>query len=327
MNQLKKVSPVSSNAVRKLSQYPLELSAEHWKAVMQLKGIIKGNPPVMKIRGTKSFRSIEYCDSNYATNKEDDRTSINGNILTLGGSIVSCSGHKQDGTTLSSSEAEYVSKTHCAQEVRYVQQVVEELEKKRKKLRAWIFGDNNGAIFMANNNHVGQRTKHIDVRYHYIRDQVQEGHIKVMKIEGENNPSDVLTKNVVEKIHNKHGPEIQNGCFEHAIELLRAANRSREDVESTPDLDTDSSDVDGNPKPNMVEGLVGLTHGVGVGSAVGVAVGWPSKVTNLEAPHNSGFLWRLRRIESRGDHCCAIKREIPKNKIITKSRRFILMQS
>jgi hypothetical protein len=53
-------------------------------------------------------------------------------------------------------------------------------------------------------------------------------------------------------------------------------------VESTPDLDMDSSDVDGNPKPNMVEGLVGLTHGVG--SAVGVAVGWPSKVTNLEAP-------------------------------------------
>ena len=115
---------------------------------------------------------------------------------------------------------------------------------------------------MANNNHVGQRTKHIDVRYHYIRDQVQEGHVKVMKIEGENNPSDVLTKNVVEKIHNKH-----------AIELLHAANRSREDVESTPRLDTDSSDVDRNPKPNTVEGLVGLTPGVEVGSPAGVALG------------------------------------------------------
>lgn len=191
---------------------------------------------------------------------------------------MSCSGRKQDGTTLSSCEAEYVSKTHCAQEVRYVQQVVEELEK--KKLRAYIYGDNNGAIFMANNNHVGQRTKHIDVRYHYIRDQVQEGHVKVMKIEGENNPSDVLTKNVVEKIHNKHGPEIQNGRIEHAVEVLRAANRSREDVESTPYLDTDSDvngNPDGNPKLNSVGRLVGLTHGV--------AVGLDSEVlTNLEAP-------------------------------------------
>jgi hypothetical protein len=64
-----------------------------------------------------------------------------------------------------------------------------------------------------------------------------------MKIEGENNPSDVLTKNFVEKIHNKHEPEIQNGCIEYAVELLTGANGSREDVESTPHLDMDSTNV------------------------------------------------------------------------------------
>jgi hypothetical protein len=143
---VKKVSPVSINAVRELSQYLAEPTADHWRALMLLIGFFKQKPPVMKIRATKSLRSVGYSDSNYAT-YEDDRKSISGNTVTLGGSVVSCSGRKQDGTTLSTCEAEYVSKTHCAQEVRYVQQVVGELEKKQKKLRAWIFRDNNGTIF------------------------------------------------------------------------------------------------------------------------------------------------------------------------------------
>jgi hypothetical protein len=51
-------------------------------------------------------------------------------------------------------------------------------------------------------------------------------------------------------------------------------------VESTPHLDTDSNDVDRNPIPNMVGGLVGLTPGVGVGSTHGVAVGLVGDVAN-----------------------------------------------
>jgi hypothetical protein len=55
---------------------------------------------------------------------------------------------------------------------------------------------------------------------------------------------------LLRKYNNKHGPEIQNGGIEHAVELLpRAANRSKEDVDSTPNRDTDSYDVVRTPPP------------------------------------------------------------------------------
>jgi hypothetical protein len=105
---------------------------------------------------------------------------------------------------------------------------------------------------------------------------------------------------IVEKIHNKHRPEIQNGYIEQAVELLHAENRSREDVESTPNPDINNGVMDGNPKPNMVGGLVALNHGVG--SMHGVAVGLVSDdVAYLEVPqplitknvhHPDSYTWK-----------------------------------
>jgi hypothetical protein len=59
-----------------------------------------------------------------------------------------------------------------------------------------LFGDNQGSIFIASNPVQEKRSKHIDLRYHYIRDVVQDGKVKLFFVEGTQNPADMFTKNL-----------------------------------------------------------------------------------------------------------------------------------
>ena len=65
-----------------------------------------------------------------------------------------------------------------------------------------IYEDNEGAIFLAKNQQVGMRTKHIDVKYHFIRDLVQDNYLDIRYVRSEEHYAGVLTKNVSEEIHN-----------------------------------------------------------------------------------------------------------------------------
>jgi hypothetical protein len=76
---------------------------------------------------------------------------------------------------------------------------------------ATLFIDNTGAIYLIENQAVGARTKHIDVRMHHIREMINDKRMRTKFIRSENNAADVLTKNVTEKIHNTLVPKIKHG--------------------------------------------------------------------------------------------------------------------
>ena len=59
-----------------------------------------------------------------------------------------------------------------------------------------LFGDNQGSIFLASNPVQEKRIKHIDLRYHFIRDVVINKQVELFFIEGANNPADLFTKNL-----------------------------------------------------------------------------------------------------------------------------------
>ena len=122
------------------------------------------------------IRSINLCDSNYATNS-DDRKSVSGYIGTIGGMITSWQSKTQSIVTLSSTEAEYVALTLCCQESMFQLNLLRELKVNEGK--AIVYEDNVGAIFLSENEQVSGRTKHIDVRYHFIRDHIANGNLKV----------------------------------------------------------------------------------------------------------------------------------------------------
>ena len=66
-----------------------------------------------------------------------------------------------------------------------------------------IFEDNEGAIFLAKNQQVGMRTKHIDVKYHFIRDLVADNFLDIRYVRSEDNYADIMTKNVSNEIYER----------------------------------------------------------------------------------------------------------------------------
>jgi hypothetical protein len=68
--------------------------------------------------------------------------------------------------------------------------------------------DNIGAIFMANNKSSSDRTKHVDIRYHFVREFIEDGKVKIIFIRPEDNDADIFTKNVSGELYDKHGEKL-----------------------------------------------------------------------------------------------------------------------
>jgi hypothetical protein len=68
--------------------------------------------------------------------------------------------------------------------------------------------DNVGAIFIGTNVTVSQRSKHIDVRYHFVREYVHEGFIRIIFVRTKDNDADIFTKNLSGELHNVHASKM-----------------------------------------------------------------------------------------------------------------------
>jgi hypothetical protein len=113
----------------------------------------------------------------------------------LDGCAVSWSSKKQELVTLSTTEAEYVALTHAAKEALWLRQFLEELFGPINEPFT-LYGDNQSAIALAHSQ-AGQfhaRTKHIDIRYHFIRYCIENGSIQLLYCPTEDMVADALTK-------------------------------------------------------------------------------------------------------------------------------------
>ena len=82
----------------------------------------------------------------------------------------------------------------CSREVMWVRNIFLELGYKFRSVP--ICSDNQGALFVSENPVTEKRTKHIDIRYHYIRDVIEQGYVEVLFVPGMDNPADIFTKNL-----------------------------------------------------------------------------------------------------------------------------------
>ena len=105
----KKIMPECGNAIRELATHMDKPGQDHWRAMERLIGYIANNDPAtLVLRKPKDLKVYGYVDSNFATNK-DNRKSVTGYVLTIGGCLISYSSKSQPTLTLSSTEAEYVA--------------------------------------------------------------------------------------------------------------------------------------------------------------------------------------------------------------------------
>ena len=95
---------------------------------------------------------------------------------------------------LSTTEAEYIVVTEASKEMVWLQSFLEELGKKQED--NVLYCDSQSAIHLAKNPSFHSRTKHIQLRYHFIRSLLEDGILKLEKINGAQNSTDMLTKTV-----------------------------------------------------------------------------------------------------------------------------------
>jgi hypothetical protein len=159
----------------------------------------------LKIKPVKTqemFTLEGISDSEYAGDT-DTRISVYGYIIYFCGAPIAWKSKFGKSVTLPSTEAEYFALSEVAKEVIFVKQEVDAMGFKIK-FPIMIKVDNVGAIYLANNYTTSQRTKHIDIRQHFVREFIEDGILKVIFAKSEDNDADIFTKNTTEELFHKH---------------------------------------------------------------------------------------------------------------------------
>ena len=209
---VKHTRPDIANPVRELSKCLDGTSPAAYKEMLRvIKFVIDTKHLALKLKPTPldenvKWELIAYSDSDFAGDKET-RISIAGFVLYLMGVPVSWRSKGMKSVTLSSTEAEYVALSEAAKEVKYVYQLLMSMGVE-VKLPIVVRVDNIGAIFMSNNVAVSQRTKHVDIRYHFVREFVLDGFLKVVFVKTEDNDADIFTKNLNGELYARHAKKM-----------------------------------------------------------------------------------------------------------------------
>ena len=185
--------PDIAQAVGVVSKFNSKPSQAHLTAVKRILRYLKGTTDLaLKYQQSENCRLIGYSDADWAGD-QDDRHSTTGNLFVMAGGPISWLSKKQAVVALSTSEAEYVALSAATQEAVWLRRLLTSL-KAIPNGPTVLMEDNQGAIAIAKNPIAHARTKHIDIRYHYIRETVQEGFVELHYCPTEKMIADILTK-------------------------------------------------------------------------------------------------------------------------------------
>lgn len=181
--------------VNKLSKYNNKFEKQHWLALKRVLRYLKGtlNYKLSYKQSDSEELCHAYCDADWASS-EDDRRSCTGYVFVFQGGSISWNSRRQPTVALSTTEAEYMSLASCVQEALWLKQMQEEFWPHLKKEALGVYCDNQSCIKLSGTDGFLSRTKHIDVRHHFIRDKVLGGTVDVRYVQSAAMVADVLTK-------------------------------------------------------------------------------------------------------------------------------------
>ena len=182
----------------------------HWEAVKRVFRYLKGTQDWKLVYGGGENQGLEgFADADGAM--QEHRRAISGYVILIDGGAVSWCSKKQELVTLSTTEAKYVASTHAAKELIWFWRLFGEVFRPLEH-PVVLHSDNQSAIALAHSQ--GQfhaRTKHIDIRWHFIRYSIENGSIELIYCPTEDMTADLLTKPL---------PSAQAKHFAHALGLL-----------------------------------------------------------------------------------------------------------
>ena len=168
----------------------------HLIAVKRIFRYLKGTPNLgIWYPKDSGFNLVGYTDSDYAGSVVD-RKSTSGSCQFLGGRLISWYSKKQQTVSNSTAEAEYIAAGSCCAQILWIRNQLKDYGFALDKIP--IFCDNTSAIAISNNPVQHSRTKHIDIRYHFIREHVMDGTVELHFVPTEEQTADIFTKSVDE---------------------------------------------------------------------------------------------------------------------------------
>jgi hypothetical protein len=166
---------------------------EHWRAAIRILRYLKGTRTLALILGGLADVFLTgHSDTDFA-NDSDKRKSVMGYTFSLGSGVISWASRKQKVVTLSSTEAEYIGASKAAKESCWLRMLLRGLTIPVDSPTPLLY-DNNAARILAADQAYHARAKHIDNRYHHIRDCVEKKKIFLPHIPSHDNVADTLTK-------------------------------------------------------------------------------------------------------------------------------------
>jgi hypothetical protein len=151
---------------------------------------------------------IAFTDSDYGECKET-RRSTSGCLVLYNGDIIHWSSRRQKIVTTSTTEAEYIALGEAVKEIQWCRNWLSEVIGEEMVGTMVIHEDNQATIQLAQfSDKISQRTKHIDIRYHFLREVIADGQIKLAWIQSKDQLADILTK------------PLQGGAFKHICDKI-----------------------------------------------------------------------------------------------------------
>ena len=137
------------------------------------------------------YKLIGFCDADYAGDRIE-RKSTNGNCQFLGENLISLASKRQATIAMSTTEAEYISAASCCTQLLWMKHQLEDYQINANSIP--IYCDNTAVICLSKNPILHSRAKHIEIKYHFIRDYVQKSILDIQFIDNEHKWADIFTK-------------------------------------------------------------------------------------------------------------------------------------
>ncbi|GJY89095.1 retrovirus-related pol polyprotein from transposon TNT 1-94, partial [Tanacetum coccineum] len=201
--------PLGGHFKLSLKDCPANPSKNHWEAVKLILKYLWGTTNVGLVYGIDHGNHVDvtsFVDLDYAKDPNKGR-SITGYAFLVQGCVVSWKAMLQYVVTLLTIEAAYMALTEAVKEAIWLRGLLEELGVELNTMA--VNCDNQGAIHLSWNHVFHERTKHINVCYHFIKEVLEVNTVKVMKVGTEHNAADALTK-VVPGLKLQHCLELLN---------------------------------------------------------------------------------------------------------------------
>ena len=212
MYTMTQTRPDLAYAIGKLAKYTANPSHLHLKALAYMQRYLRGSSGSGIVyskhldqedpRRPKGLDQVYgYTDSDFAGDL-DTRKSTSGYVFLLANAAVTWKARQQTNVAKSSTEAEYVALSEAGSEAIWLRLLLKELGHPQESTCIYI--DNNASNDWAHDAEKHQRTKHIDIHHHYIRELVDNKQIVVLRVDSKENTADILTKPLGSVLFNKH---------------------------------------------------------------------------------------------------------------------------